>query len=57
MERITREEFRVLVEAPAGPCVSIFLPTHHTILNSGTVYAVEPGDMPDATPLAAVFRY
>lgn len=28
-----------------------------TILNGGTVYAVESADMPDHTPLAAVFRY
>lgn len=29
----------------------------HTLLNGGTVYAVEPEQMPDDTPLAAVFRY
>jgi hypothetical protein len=28
-----------------------------TILNGGTVYAVEPEKVPDKTPLAAVFRY
>lgn len=28
-----------------------------TLLNGGTVYAVEPEDVPDAAPLAAVFRY
>ncbi|MBD2612027.1 MAG: hypothetical protein FWK04_25005 [Nostoc sp. GBBB01] len=28
-----------------------------TILNGGIVYAVESADMPDDTPLAAVFRY
>ena len=27
------------------------------LLNSGTVYAVEPEKVPDETPLAAVFRY
>jgi hypothetical protein len=29
----------------------------HTFLNSGTVYAVEPDEAPDSTPLAAVYRY
>lgn len=29
----------------------------HTLLNGGTVYAVEPEAVPDNTPLAAVFRY
>ncbi|MBD2013799.1 hypothetical protein H6F96_07375 [Microcoleus sp. FACHB-53] len=29
----------------------------HTILNGGTVYAVEPGQVPDQAHLAAVFRY
>ena len=28
-----------------------------TILNGGTVYAVEPGSVPDDAPLAAIFRY
>ncbi|BAU63982.1 hypothetical protein STA3757_13510 [Stanieria sp. NIES-3757] len=28
-----------------------------TILNSGTVYAVEPEQVPDAAPLAGIFRY
>jgi hypothetical protein len=29
----------------------------HTLLNAGTVYAVEAGEVPDGAPLAAVFRY
>jgi hypothetical protein len=29
----------------------------HTFLNGGTVYAVEPVEVPDEAPLAAVFRY
>jgi hypothetical protein len=29
----------------------------HTLLNGGTVYAVEPGQVPDQAQLAAVFRY
>lgn len=29
----------------------------HTLLNAGTVYAVEPKKVPDDAPLAAVFRY
>ncbi len=29
----------------------------HTLVNGGTVYAVEPEKVPDGTPLAAVFRY
>ena len=29
----------------------------HTLLNSGTVYAVKPDEGPDSTPLAAVYRY
>jgi hypothetical protein len=28
-----------------------------TLLNGGTVYAVEPEKVPDEAPLAAVFRY
>jgi hypothetical protein len=28
-----------------------------TLLNGGAVYAVEPSEVPDETPLAAVFRY
>lgn len=29
----------------------------HTLLHGGTVYAVSPEEMPDETPVAAVFRY
>jgi hypothetical protein len=29
----------------------------YTYLNGGTIYAVKPEDMPDETPLAAIFRY
>lgn len=29
----------------------------HTLKNGGKVYAVQPGDVPDDAPLAAVFRY
>lgn len=29
----------------------------HTILNGGTVYAVEPEKVPDQAPVAAIFRY
>jgi hypothetical protein len=29
----------------------------HTLLNGGTVYAVEPENVPNEAPLAAVFRY
>jgi hypothetical protein len=29
----------------------------HTLLNGGTVFAVEPEQMPDQAPLAALFRY
>ncbi|HEY9800213.1 MAG TPA: hypothetical protein V6D25_07630 [Leptolyngbyaceae cyanobacterium] len=29
----------------------------HTLLNGGTVYAVEPEQMPDGKPVAAIFRY
>jgi hypothetical protein len=29
----------------------------HTLLNGGTVYAVNPEEVPDGAPLAAVFRY
>lgn len=29
----------------------------HTILNGGTVYAVEPEQVPDSAPLAAILRY
>ncbi len=31
--------------------------TVQTILNGGTVYAVEPENVPDQVPLAAIFRY
>ncbi len=29
----------------------------HTLLRGGTVYAVDPGEVPEDAPLAAVFRY
>jgi len=29
----------------------------HTLLNGGTVYAVEPEQVPDAAPSAAIFRF
>jgi hypothetical protein len=29
----------------------------HTFLNGGTVYAVNPPEMPDDGPVAALFRY
>jgi hypothetical protein len=29
----------------------------HTLLNGGTVYAVEPGRVPDGALLVAIFRY
>jgi hypothetical protein len=29
----------------------------HTLLNGGTVYAVEPEKVPDEAPAAAIFRY
>lgn len=29
----------------------------HTLLNGGTVYAVEPQEVPYSTPVAAIFRY
>lgn len=29
----------------------------HTLLNGGTVYAVDPEKVPDDTPAAAIFRY
>ncbi|WP_206602860.1 hypothetical protein [Leptolyngbya ohadii] len=29
----------------------------HTLINGGTVYAGEPGSVPDDQPLAAVLRY
>ena len=29
----------------------------HTLFNGGTVYAVDPDEVPGGTPLAAVFRY
>jgi hypothetical protein len=33
------------------------LVTSQTLLNKGTVYLVEPAEMPDPEPVAAVFRY
>ena len=29
----------------------------HTLLNGGTVYAVEPEQLPEQAPAAAIFRY
>lgn len=29
----------------------------HTLLNGGTVYAVEPEQVPEQAPAAAIFRY
>jgi hypothetical protein len=29
----------------------------HTVLNGGTVYAVEPNQVPDGVQIAAIFRF
>ena len=29
----------------------------HTLLNGGAVYTVDPGELPDGVPAAAIFRY
>jgi len=44
-------------ESPGQTEDLVNLATSYTILNGGTVYAVPPEDMPDATPVAAVLRY
>lgn len=44
-------------EAPGQTEDLVNLATIHTILNGGTAYAVVPEEMPEETPLAAVFRY
>lgn len=44
-------------EAPGQNEDLLNLAAIHTILNRGTVYAVPPAEMPNETPVAAVFRY
>lgn len=44
-------------EQQAGSEDLLDLAAIHTFLNSGQVYAVAPDDMPDDSPVAAVFRY
>lgn len=44
-------------EAPGQNEDLLNLAAIHTVLNRGTVYAAPPADMPDDTPVAAVFRY
>jgi hypothetical protein len=50
---------RVELHAEAAPGNEdvIDLATIHTFLNGGTIYAVEPEEVPDEAALAAVFRY
>lgn len=44
-------------EAQTGDEDLLDLAAIHTLLNSGTVYAVAPEYVPDIRPLAAIFRY
>ncbi len=44
-------------QAEPGDQDLLDLAAFYTVLNSGTVYAVEPEQVPDNAPLAAVFRY
>jgi hypothetical protein len=44
-------------EAEPGDEDLLDLAAVHTLLNKGTVYAVEPEKVPDEAPLAAVLRY
>ncbi|BDA70339.1 hypothetical protein RIVM261_066330 [Rivularia sp. IAM M-261] len=44
-------------EEEAGDEDLLDLAAAHTLLNGGTVYAVEPQEVPYSTPVAAIFRY
>jgi hypothetical protein len=48
---------RLHQEAEPGDEDLLDFATLHTLMNGGTVYAVEPGRVPDDAPVAAVFRY
>lgn len=50
-------EVRLHNEEEPGDEDLLDLAAVHTLVNGGTVYAVEPEKVPDGTPLAAVFRY
>ncbi len=50
-------EVQVSDEAKPGREDLLDLAAIETFLNGGTVYAVEPGEMPDQSNVAAVFRY
>lgn len=50
-------EVEVHAEREAGDRDLLDLAAVHTVLNSGTVYAVEPGEIPGDGEQAAIFRY
>ncbi len=50
-------EIRLHHEAEPGDQDLLDFAAVHTLLNGGTVYALELGEVPDRAPLAAVFRY
>jgi hypothetical protein len=44
-------------DAEAGDADLLDLAAVHTLLNQGTVYVLEPEELPEASSLAAIFRY
>ncbi len=54
-----RESFELHVhqDAEAGDEDLLDFAAVHTLLNDGTVYAVEPENVPGSEPVAAIFRY
>ncbi len=53
----TANEVRIHAIAEPGDQDLLDAAAIQTLLNGGTVYAVPPDRVPDAAPLAAVFRY
>jgi hypothetical protein len=50
-------EVRVHDDVQAGDADLLDLAAVHTVLNRGAVYVLEPGELPEASPVAAILRY
>ena len=50
-------DVQMYLDQPPGSQDLLDLAAYHTLANSGRVFLLEPDDMPDATPAAAILRY
>jgi len=53
----TANAVQIHAQPRAGDEDLLALAALHTLTNGGTVYAVEPGNVPEDQPIAAIFRY